>query len=60
MPEWAQSARPSEGTKEVFSWISVALTGVAAVVQALAMVAKSNPALLEPVKEMLRNAGVNV
>ena len=60
MPEWAQSARPSEETKEVFSWISVALTGVAAVVQALAMVAKSNPALLEPVKEMLRNAGVNV
>lgn len=60
MPEWAQSARPSEETKEIFSWVSIALTGVAAVVQALAMVAKSNPAILEPVKEMLRNAGVNV
>lgn len=58
MPEWAQSARPSEETKEIFSWVSIVLTGVAAVTQALAMVAKANPAILEPVKEMLRNAGV--
>lgn len=60
MPQWAQSARPSEETKEVFSWVSIALAGVAAVTQALAMVAKANPAILEPVKEMLRNAGINV
>lgn len=58
MPEWAQSARPSEETKEVFAWVSIALTGVATVVQVLAMVAKANPAILEPVKQMLRNAGV--
>lgn len=58
MPEWAQSARPAEETKEVFAWVSIALTGVATVVQVLAMVAKANPAILEPVKQMLLNAGV--
>jgi hypothetical protein len=56
LPIWGSST--PEKFLEVMSWVSVAASLVAAVLQAFTMVAKVNPAVLEPMKNALKQLGV--
>ena len=55
-PIWGSST--PEKFLEVMSWVTVATSLVAALLQALTMVAKVNPAVLEPMKNALTQLGV--
>ena len=56
LPIWGSSS--PEKFLEVMSWVTVAASLVAALLQALTMVAKVNPAVLEPMKNALKQLGV--
>ncbi|WP_293822192.1 hypothetical protein [uncultured Corynebacterium sp.] len=56
LPIWGSST--PEKFLEVMGWVTVATSLVAALLQALAMVAKVNPAVLEPMKNALKQLGV--
>ena len=56
LPIWGSSS--PEKFLEVMSWVTVAASLVAALLQAFTMVAKVNPAVLEPMKNALKQLGV--
>lgn len=60
MPEWLQSARPSDTTKEVFAWLTTIFGLVAAGVNALVLVAKANPSILDGPRDFLKSHGITV
>lgn len=60
MPEFLQSARPSDTTKEVFAWLTTIFGLVAAGVHALVLVAKANPSILDGPRDFLKSHGITV
>ena len=56
LPIWGSST--PEKFLEVMSWVTVAASLVAALLQAFNMVATVNPAVLEPMKNALKQLGV--
>lgn len=59
LPDWAQSARPGEKANEVFSWISVSLSVLSAVIGALVVLAESNPAIRASMQDFLNSKGIH-
>lgn len=60
MPQFLQSARPSDTTKEVFAWLTTIFGLVAAGVNALVLVAKANPSILDGPRDFLKSHGITV
>lgn len=58
LPDWAQSFRPSDDVREAFGWISMFITLFGGVVQLLTIVASVNPAILDPIRAALTQAGI--
>ncbi|OFS19328.1 hypothetical protein [Corynebacterium sp. HMSC04H06] len=55
---FGSSAEQTEKLKEVMSWVSVVGALLAGIVQATVMLARINPAILNPLKDLLKQAGV--
>ncbi len=60
MPEWLQSARPSDTTKEVFAWLTAIFGLLAAGINALVLIAKANPSILDGPRDFLESRGITV
>ena len=60
MTEFLQSARQSDTTKEVFAWLTRIFGLVAAGVNALVLVAKANPSILDGPRDFLKSHGITV
>lgn len=60
MPEWMMSLKPGAPAAEIISIVSTVVGLGAAVIQGLVIVAQVNPAVLEPVRAALKQAGFNI
>lgn len=55
---FGSSVEQTEKFEEVMSWVSVVGALLAGIVQATVMLAQINPAILNPLKDLLKQAGV--
>lgn len=55
---FGSSVEQTKKLKEVMSWVSVVGALLAGIVQATVMLAQINPAILNPLKDLLKQAGV--
>ena len=55
---FGSSVEQTKKLKEVMSWVSVVGALLAGIVQATVMLAQINPAILNPLKDLLKQAGI--
>lgn len=60
MPDFVQFLRPGTATAEGIAWAGAILGLGAAAVQGLALIAKSDPSILEPLRAALKQAGIQL
>ncbi|MGO2426359.1 MAG: hypothetical protein ACTH7R_08395 [Corynebacterium flavescens] len=60
MPDFVQFLRPGTATAEGMAWAGAILGLGAAAVQGLALIAKSDPSILEPLRAALKQAGIQL
>lgn len=57
---FGSSKETSQKFETVMSWVSVVGAVLAAITQATVMIAQINPAILNPIKDLLRQAGIKI